>query len=656
MRKMKDVVVIVAVLFVAASIALAQEAKKEPELPIVKEMEKKGQEKETRPKKVVELPECVVTPGRMEEPVAEITESITVITSAQLEDSAALDVAETLRTVPGINLHQYGGIGGTCSIRIRGMDPEQTVVLIDGIQINDPSFDYMFDFDDLDTSNIERIEVIRGVEAAMYGPGAVGGVINIITKKGKGKPRTVTRVLGGSFGTGHVQLGTTGSRSGVSHSFAISQLTTDNVGSHNQSDKTTLSGSMCFELDKKRSIDIFTRYISSRHEEPYQLLWSPSRIELDSNFTREQDQTVLGAKYHHKVSGVFSLDASFSAFRTDSWLLNDADDDSGAAEMWSSHEASVLTGRVQGVCNLDEVLNTPGAKSRVLLGVEYTWENWLKADNWTPTPAPERVRNRAAYLQTRFRPFEKLLLSASTRVDTHTTYDTNWSPTLGLKLDLWEGGAIRGNLSRAIRPPSSEELYGTYGNPDLKKERRNGFDAGFVQKLFSEKVELEITYFHIRIGDCIGWPLPTSWNAENFDKHAEGIEVSAGLAPVKDFLIDLSFSHIAARNYTYHIPIPGQSPNFGSVRIRRRMGKFTLTLTGYFSENVPPEGILDEKGRQQKNAGKADLVNFALLYKVTGSSKFTFKVTNILDRRYKESERAPRVPGIGLFAGISLEL
>jgi vitamin B12 transporter len=193
-----------------------------------------------------------------------------------------------------------------------------------------------------------------------------------------------------------------------------------------------------------------------------------------------------------------------------------------------------------------------------------------------------------------------------------------------------------------------------YGNPDLKKESRSGFDIGIVQELLEKRIKFELTYFQTRIVDNIGYDFNT-FRMENFDTYAEGLELYTGIAPVEGFTVDVGYTHVATRNLKNHTPLAGRSPNFGSVRISRRAGAFTATLTGYFSEKVPPEGILDEKGLPQKNTGKAELVNAVVIYNMKETTRLIFKVTNLLDRRFKESERAPKTPGIGVFAGISME-
>ena len=137
----------------------------------------------------VDLDKIVITPTKTEALQSQVGTSSTVISSDQIEGNQSIDVSDTLRNVPGISVSQSGSTGSLTDIYMRGAKPEYTLVMIDGVAVNDPmSAGRSFDFAHLTADNIERIEVIRGPQSTLYGADAVGGAINIITKKGPGKP------------------------------------------------------------------------------------------------------------------------------------------------------------------------------------------------------------------------------------------------------------------------------------------------------------------------------------------------------------------------------------------------------------------------------------------------------------------------------------
>src|SRR5690625_3311508 len=160
------------------------------------------------------LDPLVVTATRTERPLSTVGSSLTVITAEDLENRQTTYVADILREVPGVAVSRAGGPGSKTDIRIRGGETNHTLVLIDGIEANNPAGDDAFDFGHLLTDDIERIEVLRGPQSVLYGSEAVGGVINIITKRGQDEPRFNGSIEGGSFRTGkaNASISTAGER------------------------------------------------------------------------------------------------------------------------------------------------------------------------------------------------------------------------------------------------------------------------------------------------------------------------------------------------------------------------------------------------------------------------------------------------------------
>ena len=131
--------------------------------------------------------DTVVTPTRTEVPASEVGSSFSVISQEQIRESGRVNVGEVLRDVVGVDVVRQGGPGGLQSVFIRGTNSQHTKVLLDGVPINDPSNATRgFDFSTLDVENVERIEVLRGPQSLLYGSDAIGGVINIITRRGEG--------------------------------------------------------------------------------------------------------------------------------------------------------------------------------------------------------------------------------------------------------------------------------------------------------------------------------------------------------------------------------------------------------------------------------------------------------------------------------------
>jgi vitamin B12 transporter len=164
------------------------------------------------PPEITELPEVTVSATATPEPLSEVGSSVTVIDSAQIEREQRRTVPDALSLVPGLNVVQTGGPGGVTSVFIRGTNSNQVKVLIEGIDASDPSSpNGSFDFGQLLTYDIARIEVLRGPQSGLYGADAIGGVISITTKGGEGPPKAKGLIEGGSFGTLNETMGFSGS-------------------------------------------------------------------------------------------------------------------------------------------------------------------------------------------------------------------------------------------------------------------------------------------------------------------------------------------------------------------------------------------------------------------------------------------------------------
>ncbi|MCD5401659.1 TonB-dependent receptor plug domain-containing protein, partial [candidate division NPL-UPA2 bacterium] len=137
---------------------------------------------------VFDLGEIVVTATRRPQPIGGISASVTVIDAEEIAERGEITVLEVLRELPGLDVVQSGGPGAITSVFLRGAESGHTLVLVDGVRVNSPTTG-MFDFANLTVDNIERIEIVRGPQSTLHGSSAMGGVINIITKRGVGPPR-----------------------------------------------------------------------------------------------------------------------------------------------------------------------------------------------------------------------------------------------------------------------------------------------------------------------------------------------------------------------------------------------------------------------------------------------------------------------------------
>ena len=221
---------------------------------------------------IEQLPEIVVSASRVPQQAKAVGSSVTVITAEEIERKQARVVSDLLRQVPGVAVHRSGTMGTLTAVRIRGSEHGHTLVIIDGVKVNDPSNSgATFDFADLLAADIERIEILRGPQSGLYGSDAIGGVINIITKRGRGPATASLTVEGGSFRTGNISAGLRGGGDGYHFSLGGTGFRTSGISVASGAEKDgyrnqTYNAKVGADLIENLDLELFGRYVKSRVE------------------------------------------------------------------------------------------------------------------------------------------------------------------------------------------------------------------------------------------------------------------------------------------------------------------------------------------------------------------------------------------------------
>ncbi len=221
--------------------------------------------------KELELGEVVVTATKTEKQLEQVTSSVSIITHAEIEQKKVDTVAGLLRAICGLDVTRSGGSGQNTSVRLRGANSGHTLVLVDGVQVNSPTLG-SFDFANLTVDNIERIEIVRGPQSTLYGSDAMGGVINIITRKGAGKPRVSLTFGGGTYQTYRETASLTAGSENVNFSLAASHLETEGISAASEGDSnheddgytnTTISMKLGAQVFQDAQVAVSLRYIDA---------------------------------------------------------------------------------------------------------------------------------------------------------------------------------------------------------------------------------------------------------------------------------------------------------------------------------------------------------------------------------------------------------
>lgn len=256
----------------------------------------------------IDLEEIVVTPTKTEEAMGTVSNSITVLDGKELSYQGKITVKEALRQVPGIDVVQSGTFGGPTSIFIRGTNSSQTLIMLDGIKMYDAMEpNGACDLAHFTMDNVERIEIVRGPQSALWGSDAIGGVINIITKKGRGKPSIAISFEGGSFNSYRETLNVQGEHQGLHFSLGVSRFDTNGISRAEERDgnsekdpycNTSVSNKLDYDVSDNLIFGNTFHYINSEFE--YDDWFGPGGD--DPNRKGWYEQIIVSPYMEHKVS------------------------------------------------------------------------------------------------------------------------------------------------------------------------------------------------------------------------------------------------------------------------------------------------------------------------------------------------------------------
>ncbi|MCX5813351.1 MAG: TonB-dependent receptor [Proteobacteria bacterium] len=609
------------------------------------------------------LDEIVVTATRVETPVEEVASSISIVTSKEIEDKKEPMVLDVLRGLPGVDVTQTGGLGRSSSIYIRGANPEHTLVMIDGMEVNDVMhFGRLYDFSDLTIDNVERIEVLRGPQSTLYGSGAIGGVINIITKKGAGKPKFFVSGEGGSYNTFRESAGLEGSLKNFYYSLGISHINSKGISSAYRKDSNietdgydnaSFSSRFGFTLGKHVNTDFIVHYTKTRSD----IDNGGGRGGDDVNNIYRAAQLLLKGKVDIALfEGKWIQSIEFATNTNDRTYFNPRD-----FQHPDDAEKSSYNGRLNkiGWQHVVEAHKT----NTLTFGVEYKEETgksdyrWINAWGTGTTLFPEKsAHNTGYYIQDQVKLGEQFFGTIGLRLDDHSEIGSKITYRIAPAYFIKKTGTkIRGTYGTGERAPSLYQLYapatvwGAVGNVNLKPEESKGWDFGIDQDFFNEKVTLGITYFSNKFKNLIDYDNTLGY--VNIGKaQTDGVEFSTRIKARDDLTFDFSYTCMDTENQ-----------DTGESLLRRPKNKFSADTSYSFSEKgsihlrvlytgqrrdwmpYPSSGIV----------GGHTLVNIATKYNITKQIQLFARIENLLNRQYQEV-RGYGTPGFSMYGGFKV--
>jgi vitamin B12 transporter len=598
----------------------------------------------------------VVSATRIETPINQIGSSVTVIDDEEIEVHQQRSLPEALQTVPGLNIVQTGGPGGKTSVFIRGSNSNQTKVLIDGIDANDPSQDGVFDFGQVLTAGLARVEVLRGPQSSLFGSDALGGVINLLTKKGEGPPRFTGMLEGGTFDTFNQSASASGSISRFNYSFNVAHMLVDDTPVtpldllppgrkriNDSYENTTLSTRLGADLTDTFEVQAVARYTDSMlffTGDDFSVFPSvPAAAQSEQHarqlFTRGQAQLTL-------FDGVFqnTIGLGYTYYHT---KIQEPDTGFGLPPANLNHGDRLKFDWLGKITMTEHYA--------LLLGVED------QNDRLLDSPISAENGNVAGFAELQAEILPELFAAASVRHDDNERFGgkTTWRiapaylvPKIGTKL--------KASYGTGFKAPSLTQLFvdfpafNFFANPNLQPEESEGYDFGFEQPLWENRVRFGATYFHNEITNLI-LPNATFTSLENIGRATtEGAEVFASLSITDRFNLRVDYTYTDATD-----------DDTGLELLRRPKHRASLSATWRPLDHLSISTTMIYVGTQvdgnrsfsipRLNTDPYVVVNLAVEYEVRKDVSLFARADNLFDERYQDPTGFQR-PGFGLVAGV----
>ena len=530
--------VFVAVLVAAPAAALAQPAPTAP--PPAPAPAPPAAPEAPEPRRVDPL---VISATKIETPREQIAASVSVITEEDFQTYHYPSVDEALRNVPGLDIRRSGGFGKTSAVSIRGANANQVQILVDGVRVKSPTLGQL-DLSDLSPDLIDRIEVIRGPQSTLYGADAIGGVVHIITKRGKGPFSATVQQEVGNRDTLRSVATVQGAWKLFDYAASASHLESNGQFKNDGTSTEAANLQLGLSLPWETRIGFTLRWNRNDTDLPVKFICCgplPVQPFIDSNAQQQSETTVMSLDARTRPFPWWESRARISRYRN-TVGFQDAMDQGYAFDFPSFALISVERREAEWV-NAFHV----GKWSTSTLGLEHRREEGTNRSNTGVFAG--RTETHALFFEQQFRLWDRLFLSAGFRVEDHSVFGTETTERGGVAFVIRETGTrLHGSAGSGFRAPTLNDLFFPgFSNAKLLPEHSFSWDLGVEQKLWKDRVRLGLTFFSnefdnlIRFVPTTAFPFVAVVNVAR--ARTAGIEVTAEA--------DLLPNLVAFVNYTY---------------------------------------------------------------------------------------------------------
>lgn len=576
-----------------------------------------------------DLGKIIVSATKTEAYQAEVGSSSTVITAADIRKSGKVMIQDVLREVPGLTVAQTGTFGGTTSVFLRGSKPGHTLVMIDGIEVNDPrGAETPVNFAHFTTDSIESIEIIRGTQSVLYGSDAIGGVINIITKKGQGKPKFEASVEGGTHNTIKEYLGLSGESQKADYSLWLSRLDSNGISKarggaeRDGYSNSTFSSRLGYKLWDNAKLNFILRSTyadfdiddGAYEDDPNSTSWSQDLV------SRVEVTQAINSRWDHKLS------FNYYNLETRNRDERDAVDKTEDAQSWFKSDSKKI--EWQNNFNLSDW-------DTLTAGLEY--EKGRGSSNQrsgaTNTKIDRRSRNNLGYyLQNQLTIGERIFITPALRVDDYELFGKESTYQVSSSYIFPETGfRLKANLGSGFKSPTLFQLYSKFGDPNLSPDKSLSYDLGLEQAAFDNKVSLGITYFHNKFENMVEFDSAANKYKNIGRAKTFGWETEFSFKPIKKLKLGM--------NYTYTAT---EDEETGKELNRRPRNQASLNINWEFIPKANLNLGLAYKGHNWNNATNTQKVepyakiDLGFTYELPKDFNLFVRIENLLDRQYED--------------------
>lgn len=547
--------------------------------------------------------------------------TVITIDGADLQASAETSVIDRLVRVPGLNIRPNGPLGASTGFTLRGASQNYVPVLIDGIEVTDPSAPQVaFNFGGFTTAGISRIEVLKGSQSAIYGSEAVGGVINITTRRAT--EEGLNHFVETSYGSDNTKVLTYGmTAKGRAYDLALTyaHVSSDGFSAADENEGNTeddgfrsnrfsFNGSYVFDNGLRLGASGFYEDNHSEFDESFPVIADGTPDEFNDNET-------WGARVFADFT-TGRIDHTLSASRFDIERISNSN---GFPSAFDGAREKIA---YQGATDL-------GAH-RLVFGADTTREEASDTFGFDAD-----TRTNGIFGELRLSPAETLDITLSARQDDHSDFGGFTTGRAALAWRVQPDLILRASLGRGFRAPSLFELSSDFGDPALDPERSYSADLG-VEKRFANGGSLRVTGFYLEVKDLIDFDFASTACGSGFGCFAQvpGASKRSGVEVEADMVLTDRLRLTAGYTYT------DSSTNASTAWALVPKHDLTATLTARFTDQVTglltAQHVADREGQDDYT-----LFNATFTYDVTDRAQLYLRVENLLDEEYQF------VPGFG---------